>query len=107
MSKKDSTKETALKAVPYGDFILVKNEEAEKQTKSGLILTTDLETNVIAEVIATGPGLFSAEGVRIPMQASVGCKVMYPKGHGAEVTLDGEKYIIIREANLLMIIGNE
>ena len=56
------------------------------------------------EVVAVGEGRYE-EGKRIPMDVKVGNKVLYGKYSGTEVTLDNEQYLILREADVLAIVG--
>jgi chaperonin GroES len=57
------------------------------------------------EVIAVGPGKFDDKGQRVPMDVKVGDKVLYGKYSGTEVTLDNEQYLILRESDVLAIVG--
>jgi chaperonin GroES len=52
-----------------------------------------------------GPGKLSDEGVRLDMDVKVGDKVLYGKYSGTDVTLDGEEYLILRESDVLAIVG--
>ena len=56
------------------------------------------------EVIAVGPGKFE-DGKRVEMELKVGDKVLYGKYSGSEVTVDGESYLILRESDVLAIVG--
>jgi chaperonin GroES len=55
--------------------------------------------------MAVGPGKLSEEGKRIDMELKVGDKVLYGKYSGTEVTVDGENYLILRESDVLAIVG--
>lgn len=80
---------------PLEDRVLIKNIEAESITSSGLILTnTSNKEQQLAEVIAVG------ETVSI----AVGSKVICSKYVGTEITSEGEKYIIVRENDILAIV---
>jgi chaperonin GroES len=57
------------------------------------------------EVVAAGPGKVSEDGTRIDMDVSVGDRVLYGKYSGTDVTLDGEEYLILRESDILAIVG--
>jgi chaperonin GroES len=57
------------------------------------------------EVVAVGAGKLSEEGKRIEMDLKVGDKVLYGKYSGTEVTLDNEQYLILRESDVLAVIG--
>ena len=56
------------------------------------------------EVVAVGPGKFE-DGKRIDMELKVGDKVLYGKYSGTEVTVDNEQYLILRESDVLAIVG--
>ena len=89
---------------PLGDRVVIKNLEAEETTRGGIILTNSAkEKPVMAEVVAVGPG-GNVDGKEITMQVSVGQKVIYSKYAGTEIKLDGQEYIILRQADLLAII---
>lgn len=90
---------------PLSNRVLIKQIEAEKTTKSGIILPGQTaEQPQIAEVIAVGPGKMRHGDVS-PMTVSVGDKVIFPKYKGSEIKLDGVDYIIIEETELLAILG--
>jgi chaperonin GroES len=57
------------------------------------------------EIVAVGPGKLSEEGVRIEPDVKVGQKVLYGKYSGTEVTVEGEDYLILRESDILAILG--
>tara|TARA_B100001564_G_scaffold208574_1_gene175573 strand:+ start:2934 stop:3263 length:330 start_codon:yes stop_codon:yes gene_type:complete len=94
---------------PLGDRVLIKpTEKQEKKSKGGIILTDSIlkGQKVYGEVIAVGTGIFTQSGESIPMIVSVGDKVMYKKDMGSEdVTIDGEKYLLFREHELLGILN--
>ena len=56
------------------------------------------------EIVAVGPGRFE-KSERVPMELKVGQKVLYGKYSGTEVTLDDEEYLIIKESDVLAVIG--
>jgi chaperonin GroES len=57
------------------------------------------------EIMAVGPGRVSDEGQRIEMEVKQGDKVLYGKYSGTEVTVSGEQYLILRETDVLAVIG--
>ena len=94
-----------MKLVPLFDRVVLKQLVAEETTKSGLILTTSAqEKPQEAEVIAVGPGGV-VDGKEITMQVKVGDKVIYSKYSGTEVELDNEKYVIVKQNDILAVIG--
>ena len=100
---------TATKVVlnPLEDRIVVQPLEAEQTTASGLVIPdTAKEKPQEGKVIAVGPGRFDEAGTkRVPMDVKVGDKVLYGKYSGTEVTIDGEQYLILRESDVLAIVG--
>jgi chaperonin GroES len=100
---------TATKVVlnPLEDRIVVQPLEAEQTTASGLVIPdTAKEKPQEGKVIAVGPGRFDDAGSkRVPMDVKVGDKVLYGKYSGTEVTVDGEQLLILRESDVLAVIG--
>ena len=93
-----------MKLVPLGDKIVLKQMIAEETTKSGIVLTGQTkEKPQEAEVIAVGPGGV-VDGNEVVMQVKVGDKVIYSKYAGTDVELDGEKYIIVKQNDILAIV---
>ena len=89
---------------PLGDRVVIKNLEAEETTRGGIILAGSAkEKPVMAEVIAVGPG-GNVDGKEIKMEVQKGQKVITSKYSGTEVKLDGEKYIIVRQSDILAIV---
>jgi chaperonin GroES len=89
---------------PLEDRILVKALEAEQTTASGLVIPdTAKEKPQEGEVIAVGPGRFE-EGQRLPLDISVGDKVIYSKYGGTEVKYDGQEYLILSARDVLAIV---
>ena len=92
---------------PLEDRIVVQAVEAEQTTASGLVIPdTAKEKPQEGEVVAVGPGLFNEDGdERIPMDISVGDKVIYSKYGGTEVKYSGEEYLILSARDILAVIG--
>jgi chaperonin GroES len=95
----------AVKVKPLGDRVLIKPLEEEEQQRGGIIIPdTAKEKPQQGKVLAVGPGAHADDGSRMPMEVSVGDKVLYGKYSGTEVTIDGEDVLIMREADVLAII---
>jgi chaperonin GroES len=96
-----------MKLQPLGDRVVVNpTEDAESRTPSGLVIPdTAKEKPQVGEVIAVGPGARDEDGDRIPMDVSVGDKVLYSKFAGTEVKLDGNEYLVLSERDLLAIVN--
>ena len=93
-----------MKLVPLGDKIVLKQLEAEETTKSVIVLPRQAkEKPQEAEVIAVGPGGV-VDGKEVVMQVKVGDKVIYSKYAGTDVELEGEKYIIVKQNDILAIV---
>ena len=93
-----------MKLVPLSDRVVLKQCEAEETTKSGIILTSSAqEKPQEAEVIAVGPGGI-VDGKEVTMQVKPGDKVIYSKYSGTEVEVDEEKYVIVKQNDILAIV---
>ena len=97
---------TEIKVKPLADRVVVKALEDAEQMRGGLYIPdTAKEKPQQGEVVAVGPGKLSDEGKRIEPDLKVGDKVLYGKYSGTEVTVDGEQYLILRESDVLAVIG--
>ena len=93
-----------MKLVPLFDRVVLKQILAEETTKSGIVLPGQAkEKPQQAEVIAVGPGGV-VDGKEIKMQVKVGDKVLYSKYSGTDVELDDEKYVIVKQNDILAVI---
>ena len=93
------------KVSPLADRVVVRALEETEQMRGGLYIPdTAKEKPQQGEIIAVGPGKFE-DGKKVPMEVKVGDKVLYGKYSGTEVTLDNEQYLILRESDVLAIIG--
>ncbi len=91
---------------PLEDRILVKPIEAETMTASGIYLPeTAKERPIQGTVVAVGPGARLENGKRAAMSVSKGDTVVYSRYAGSEIELKGEKHLLLRESELLGIIG--
>lgn len=97
---------TDLKVKPLADRVVIKPLEEAEQMRGGLYIPdTAKEKPQQGEVVAVGPGKLSEEGKRIDLELKVGDKVLYGKYSGTEVTLDDAQYLILRESDVLAVIG--
>lgn len=93
-----------MKLVPLGDRVVLKELVAEETTKSGIVLPGQAqEKPQQAEVVAVGPGGM-VDGKEVTMNVKAGDQVIYSKYSGTEVKLDGEKYIIVKQSDILAIV---
>ena len=98
----------AIKLRPLADRLVVKPQEKEETFAGGLVLPeTAKEMPQQGEVIAKGEGRKDDDGKRIPMDVEVGDTVLYAKYAGTEVKIDGEKYLILKESDILAIVVSE
>jgi chaperonin GroES len=93
------------KVTPLADRVVVRALEETEQMRGGLYIPdTAKEKPQQGEIIAVGPGKYE-DGKLVPMGVKVGDKVLYGKYSGTEVTLDNENYLILRESDVLAVIG--
>ena len=94
---------------PIGDQVLVKQQEKQEKTASGIIVMAGMDDYVTCDVIAIADGLFTHTGDRIPMTTKPGMQVKIYNGNiGSQkkVTIDGDEYVLIRESEIAMINTN-
>ena len=101
-----ATKSAAgVKISPLADRVVIKALEESEQMRGGLYIPdTAKEKPQQGEVVAAGPGRYEKDK-RVPMDVKTGDKVLYGKYSGTEVTIDGEQYLILRESDVLAIVG--
>ena len=93
-----------MKLVPLFDRVVLKQLFAEETTKSGIVLPGQAkEKPQQAEVVAAGPGGV-VDGKEVTMQVKAGDKVIYSKYSGTEVEVDEEKYVIVKQSDILAVI---
>ena len=101
-----SKTKAALNVEPLADRVVVSPLEDEEQMRGGLYIPdTAKEKPQSGKIVAVGPGKLSEEGVRIEPDVEVGQTVLYGKYSGTEVTVEGEDYLILRESDILAILG--
>ncbi len=89
---------------PLSDRVVVRAEEAEEKTSSGLYIPDSAkEKPQRGTVVSVGPGKVE-NGTKIEMTVKEGDTVLYGKYSGTEITLDSEEYLIMRESDILGII---
>ena len=91
---------------PLEDRLVVKPLEAEQTTASGLVIPdTAKEKPQEGEVVAVGPGRFDDNGNRVPLDVSIGDKVIYSKYGGTEVKYAGEEFLILSARDVLAVVS--
>ena len=89
---------------PLADRVVIKMEEAEETTKSGILLAGSAkEKPQVASVVAVGPGGL-VDGKEVQMYVKVGDKVITSKYSGTEVKVDGQEYTIVRQSDVLAVV---
>ena len=103
----DPMEERKVRVAPLGDRVVLRPEEVAEQTHGGLHIPSTVRDELQrGHVLAVGPGRYE-RGRRIPMELSVGQTVLYNKYIGIMVTLGDEKLVIIKESEVLVIVGGD
>ena len=91
---------------PLHDRVVVRRIEADTKTAGGIIIPDSAqEKPQQGEIVAVGPGGRDESGKLIPIDVKVGDKVLFGKWSGTEVKIDGEDLIIMKESDILGIVG--
>jgi len=97
---------TAVNVKPLADRVVVLPLDEDEQMRGSLYIPdTAKEKPQSGEIVAVGEGKLSDEGVRIAPDVEVGQTVLYGKYSGTEVTVEGEEYLILRESDILAVLG--
>jgi chaperonin GroES len=95
-----------MKLTPLQDRILVQRVEEEEKTKGGIIIPdTAKEKPAEGKIVAVGKGKVDEKGKTIPMEVKKGDRVLFGKYSGTEIKIEGEEYLIMREDDVLGIVG--
>ncbi|MEP6763842.1 MAG: co-chaperone GroES [Gemmatimonadaceae bacterium] len=93
------------KVAPLADRVVIKPLEETEQMRGGLYIPdTAKEKPQQGVIVAVGPGRYEKDK-RVPMDVKVGDKVLYGKYSGTEVTIENEPLLILRESDVLAVIG--
>ena len=91
---------------PLHDRILVRRVESEEKTKGGIIIPdTAKEKPQEGEVVAAGAGAKSEDGKITPLDVKAGDRILFGKWSGTEVKINGEDLLIMKESDILGIVG--
>ncbi|MBO9097395.1 MULTISPECIES: co-chaperone GroES [Rhizobium] len=91
---------------PLHDRVVVRRVESEAKTKGGIIIPdTAKEKPQEGEIVAVGTGVRDDKGTIIPLDVKAGDRILFGKWSGTEVKLDGEDLLIMKEADIMGIIG--
>ena len=95
-----------MKFRPLHDRVVVKRLDAEEKTAGGIIIPdTAKEKPSQGEVIAVGPGGRDEAGKLVPLDVKVGNRILFGKWSGTEVKIDGVEYLIMKESDIMGVIG--
>ena len=90
---------------PLSDRVVVKAQDAEEKTASGIILPdTAQEKPQIGEIVAIGPGKVNDAGSLVKMTVKKGDKILYGKYSGTEISHNGDDLLIMRESDILAVL---
>ena len=96
-----------MKFRPLHDRVVVKRVEQEEKTKGGIIIPdTAKEKPQEGQVIAVGTGRVTEDGKKLPLALKEGDRILFGKYSGSEVKLDGQEYLIMKEEDVLGIVGS-
>ena len=95
-----------MKFRPLHDRVVVKRVEEDTKTKGGIIIPdTAQEKPMQGEVIAVGPGARDESGKVVALDVKAGDRVLFGKWSGTEVKIDGTEYLIMKESDIMGIVG--
>jgi chaperonin GroES len=95
-----------MKFRPLHDRVVVKRLDSEEKTKGGIIIPdTAKEKPSEGEIIAVGPGGRDETGKLIPLDVKKGDRILFGKWSGTEVKLDGQDLLIMKESDIMGVIG--
>ncbi|MCI4680496.1 co-chaperone GroES [Rhodoblastus acidophilus] len=91
---------------PLHDRVVVKRLEGEEKTKGGIIIPdTAKEKPQEGEIVAVGPGARDEAGKLVPLDVKAGDRVLFGKWSGTEVKIDGQDLLIMKESDILGVVG--
>ena len=94
-----------MKLKPLADRVIVRQSDAEEKTASGILLPDSAkEKPTKGKVISVGPGKFDDSVKRMELGVRVGDTVYYGKYSGTDVEVDGNKFVILRESDILGVL---
>ena len=95
-----------MKFRPLHDRVVVRRLESEEKTKGGIIIPdTAKEKPQEGEVVAVGPGARNDKGELVKLDVKAGDKILFGKWSGTEIKFDGEDLLIMKESDILGVVG--
>ena len=93
---------------PLHDRVLIRRVEEKESVRGGIIIPdTAKEKPQEGEIIAAGNGRTKDDGTVIPLDVKVGDRILFGKYSGTDITLDNEELLILREEDILAVIGGK
>src|SRR5580693_3459620 len=97
-----------MKFRPLHDRVVIRRITAEEKSAGGIIIPdTVKEKPMEGEVVAVGPGARNEQGQIVPPDLKAGDRVLFGKWSGTEVKLDGEDLLIMKESDIIAVIGSK
>lgn len=97
-----------MKLRPLHDRVLVRRLEDKETMRGGIIIPDSAkEKPQQAEVVAVGNGKLTEDGNRMAVDLKAGDRILFGKYSGSEIRIDGEDYLVLREDEILGVLGNE
>jgi chaperonin GroES len=95
-----------MKFRPLHDRVVVKRLEGEEKTKGGIIIPDSAkEKPQEGEVVAVGPGARDESGKLVPLDVKAGNRILFGKWSGTEVKIDGQDLLIMKESDIMGVVG--
>jgi chaperonin GroES len=89
------------------DRVVIEPDDDNEKTASGFILAYNDETTALGTVVLTGPGRITKKNVTIPVSLAVGDRVMFVKGTGTSITVEGKSLLVFKEDELIGTMNTE
>ncbi len=101
-----ATTKAKINVKPLGERVLVKSVEEDEQVRGGIIIPDSAkEKSQEADVVALGTGRKDDDGKTVDFEVKVGDRVIISQYGGTSVTIDGDEYTVIREDDIIAIVG--
>jgi len=102
MAKKGASSKSSLNIVPLGDRVVLRRADPESKTAGGIVLPDSAKDKPQrGEVVAIGDGHVKKDGTRIPLVVKAGDQVIFSSYAGDEIEINDEKYLLLRESDIL------
>ena len=95
-----------MKFRPLHDRVVIRRVDAEAKTAGGIFIPdTAQEKPMEGEIVAVGPGARDEKGTIVPLDVKPGDRILFGKWSGSEIKLDGEDLLIMKESDIMGIVG--